>query len=183
MKLELSTVAALAALVASSPLAAPGDGVSAQRAPVASPLDPGAGNDQCIDSIAVAPVLNVTSAGYTLAGPAMNSLQVYSNGLVVISQQSPVGGGSQAQMFNLSPQRVKDLADQLEELEAGSQCDARHQVYDVPLTTVTVYSSGATSRAHSFSYWIAEGSQQPIADEIQNFIHDIALREAMNKAK
>lgn len=182
MKLEISTLAALALAVATGPLAAPGDGAVAQRAPLAQQID-STGTDTCIDSIAVAPVLNVTSAGYTLAGASMNSLQVYSNGLVVMSQQSPVGGGSQAQMFNIGPQRVRDLQIQLEELDADSQCDARTQVYDVPLTTVTVYGSGATSRAHSYSYWIAEGSQQPIEAEIQSFIHDIALREAMNRVK
>lgn len=187
MKIELSALAALALVAAaanSSPLAASAD-VRPYAGPPISDIGGSApgGADQCVDHIQVAPVLQMTHAGYTLTGPVMRSLHVDSSGLVIMSEQNPAGGGSSAQMFHVGPDRVRALAIQLEELEADSLCDARTQVYDVPLTTVTVFSGGADSRAHSYSYWLAEGGQRLVEEEITRFIMDVALREETAKRK
>lgn len=179
MKLELSTLAALAlAAAASAPAAPPAQGeiVSARRVADMQEIGGSAG-DACVDSIEVAPVLQMTRAGSTLLGPSMDSLMVYSNGLVIMCMQSPAGGGSSAQMFQVDPARISSLRFALEELEASRQCDARVQAYDLPLTTVTVFTGDADAKAHSYSYWIAEGGQRAVEDEIMSFVHDIALRE------
>ena len=178
MKIELSALAALAlvaAAVNTSPLAAPADIRPANSGPLGGPVDTSA---DCADRIKVAPVLQMTQAGYTLSGPFMRSLQVDSSGLVILSERNPAGGGSSARMLHVGPDRARGLSEGLRAMGAGSLCDANQQVLDLPLTTVTVHSGGADSAAHSYSYWIAEGGQQDVEAMITRFVSDALQTDA-----
>ena len=131
--------------------------------------------DQCVDSIRLAPVVQMTKAGDTLLGPSLSTVMIYSNGLVTMSSMDPLGGGSSAQMLHVAPQDVRDLEADLAEIGAASICDARITVYDVPLTTVSVSRGAADSMTHTYSYWLAEGRQADVESAILDFIMNAAL--------
>lgn len=183
MKIELSALAALAlvaAVVNTSPLAAPVDIRPADGGPLG---EPGDASTDCADRIKIAPVLQMTQAGYTLSGPILRSLQVDSSGLVILSERNPAGGGSSARMLQVGPERARALSEGLQALDASSLCDASQQVFDMPLTTVTVHSGGADSAAHSYSYWIAEEGQRDVEAMITRFVSDALQGDAQPRPR
>ncbi len=170
-KLALSALALAAAAfaVASAPLAEAEGEVKATAASLGphQQVTPSIG---CSDWIRMNPVVMRTSAGATLLGPTMSSIAIYSNGLVVMSEATGTGGASAAGQTYIDPLLVAELSRDIQALGAFRQCDETQQVYDVPLTTMTVFGRGPDALAHSYSYWIGTEDQRAIDAMVRDFI-------------
>lgn len=166
-RITLSSLALVAtSLLAYTAQPASADGVSVTQVGGIQPIDsPG-----CFDSIQSSPVVMMTTAGGTLAGPQMSSLVVYSSGVVIMSEASGHSGASAAGQTFVDPVHIQDLRNELRGLGSFQLCDEQQTVSDIPLTTVTVFSGEQSARAHSYSYWIGTGEHQDVQDAIQSFI-------------
>lgn len=171
-----SAIAAASLAGAALFLGSPAEGADAANASaqrIASASDLGG----CPDTIPMAPVVMMTTAGYTLAGSTLSTVTVYSNGLVTTSAASGATGGASAQQTMTDPVAVARLASELRAVGAFRACDQSVQVSDLPLTTMTVFRSGPAARSHSFSFWIAEGDASLAEDVVLDFIAAQVLPE------
>jgi hypothetical protein len=126
---------------------------------------------ECVDRLALSPVLMYSSAGSTLLGPQFDHITVYSNGLVLMAAAESHSKTMSARMAQVSAQSVVDLGRVLTGLGAGTLCDQAYDVSDVPLKTVSFGSSmGTDIRVHSFSYWLPTDQHGQIESAIEQWM-------------
>jgi len=126
----------------------------------------------CKNNLKVEPVLNVDVTGGTLAGPFHRRLTVYNNGLATVSKDiDSVFGGPDidADYTYVSAAAVSQLQSDLLTSGAFGLCDQSIIVFDVPLTTVTVFSGTTDAKAHTFSYWLGSGSYSGVQGVVSSF--------------
>jgi len=134
--------------------------------PVSIPQTDGIGfNTNCLPR---EPLLYYDVSGETLVGIYHRSLCVYSDGCVSVSKEiADLDGDAQLRM--LAPGAIADLRDQL--FEAGAQLlhDDCQPHSDMPMTTVTFFSTSADS-PNTYSYFSAEGGRAGVEQVINNFM-------------
>jgi len=139
------------------------------------PATGGSSASYCIDTIDSSHVLTRTVAGATLSGSIMESMTVYSNGLVVRCAWDGASERSHAEILVVDRSAVQDLALDLVTLGATRVCDSPLHVADVPATTVTFSDGGADAYSHSYTYQVATGDRERIADRIDQFVFQYVL--------
>ena len=119
------------------------------------------------------PILNFDVTGSTLLGPLHYRATVYSDGLVTGSDCGGFGGGNSGGTAAASTTSVKKLQEALIAAGGLTLGDQQLTVADVPLTTVTVFGPSrkdGTTKANTFSYWLATGAYSQIGALINEFL-------------
>jgi len=114
----------------------------------------------CGNSLPHEPVVVYEVTGGTLAGFLHVRFTAYSDGSASASSLSSFGGGESVADAAVSfpgPEAVAELLAELRAAGAFQLCDQDLIVSDLPLSTLTVLAPGSDARAHSSSYWSAEG--------------------------
>lgn len=136
-------------------------------------LHPDTATSSCVNAILHEPLLVYEVHGGTLAGPVDLNLIVFSDGQArwvdLTDADVPRGG-----VVNSDPEAVQDLVRDLERIGGALNCDAQGYVTDVPLHTLTLLGPGTNTRAHTFSWWLPEGSNGAIEPRIAQFMAEFA---------
>ena len=126
-----------------------------------------------IESIRQEPVVVFDETGGTFAGPVHLHLTVYNSGQASIAQtrwNDPDRSGSAA-VKTVPPEAVKELFVALQAAGAGSLRDNPRMAADVPLKTVTFFTTpGPNSGTNSFSYRVAERPYAQVEAILRRFI-------------
>lgn len=123
----------------------------------------------CDNLIAHEPVLLFELAGTTLIAQYDRTLTVYADGALKLADASTTGPG-QAIRAQTTPEVVNALKSALTQAGAAALCDDARGVTDVPLRTVTLLRGAQDARAHTFSYWLADGEYAQVDALIEGFI-------------
>lgn len=167
----ISTLAATAIAAAFVPTAAGGDdGITLTSSQVAAQSEIAVTPD-CLNRVRMAPVAIMTTAGPALAGPVTATTSIYSDGTVILSQFNAITGGSSVIRKQVPRAAVTNLQEDVLAFGALRQCDQPKRVADIPMTTLTVFTDGPTSIAHSVSYWLADGNLRFVEDRIVEFMN------------
>lgn len=131
----------------------------------------------CEDTIDSHPVLLRTTSGSTLFGAVLQSIAIYSDGLVVVSEAHGSKGASAATQVRVDPSLVEGLALSLREQGAFLECDEPPGPQDLPLTTTTVFGQGPDASSHTYSHRFGNDNQR----EIQSLVDDFLLLEVLSR--
>jgi hypothetical protein len=127
--------------------------------------------EPCPNSIPHEPVVIYEITGGTLASTVDRSLVVYNDGFARLSSAEDNGCPGRAQVAQVAPVAVKQLAQDLAQAGAFALCDATSVVTDVPLNTLTVCGGGTETVSHTFSWWLAPQTPYERAEQIlQDFL-------------
>jgi hypothetical protein len=124
---------------------------------------------QCPNLIVHEPLVLYDFSGSGFAGPIDIGLTVYNDGTARISQASQ-SFGNKAQVQFVGADNARQLANDISLLGAGLLCDVPSLVVDLPPTTVTILRGDTDSRAHTFTWYDANGPYAAINQRIQTFI-------------
>lgn len=116
------------------------------------------------------PLVIFDSSGSTLLGPTHKHLSVYSNGRVTLSQASGAPNSGRNVSTVINPTTANNFLLTLNRHGVFRLLDQEATVTDVPLNTVTVFNGSTDAAAHTFSYWLGNGTYQPIQTTIDAFI-------------
>ena len=103
------------------------------------------------------PIVIYDVNGYTLAGPLDLQMIVYGNGFARLSTTNTPDGEGKSQITTVSPTDANALLVALAKRGAFELCDDPSFVTDMPMSTLTVMKSDTTVRAHTYSWWVAQG--------------------------
>jgi hypothetical protein len=98
-------------------------------------------------------------------------LTVYSDGSARLSDISNIEA-PRVELAYPGPEAVSDLCLHIERWGGMLGCDATVRVMDVPLHTLTLLKGGPDARAHTFSWWVPEGSELAIEQLLGQFLAD-----------
>jgi hypothetical protein len=137
------------------------DSAPAIREPRTSPDNP----------IAHEPLLVYEVTGGTLVGPYDLQLTVYADGLARLASATQTKLGRTV-LRDVGPDAAHQLATELARAGAFFGGDQTQIVTDMPLSTLTILQGAPDSRAHTYSWWVPEGSNQTAPALLQSFIAD-----------
>jgi hypothetical protein len=103
------------------------------------------------------PIVIYDVNGFTLAGPLDLQMTVYGSGLARLSTTNAHNGEGKSQMTTVSQAEASRLLVALAKHGAFELCDDPSFVSDMPMSTLTVMKPDTTVRAHTYSWWVAQG--------------------------
>jgi len=121
--------------------------------------------------IAHEPLLVYEVTGGTLLGPYDLELTVYADGLARLASATQTKLGRTVTR-SVGPEAAHQLATELARVGAFFGGDQTQIVTDMPLSTLTILQGAPDSRAHTYSWWLPEGSNQTAPALLQSFIAD-----------
>lgn len=124
----------------------------------------------CPNVIAHEPIVVYEVSGSTLLGPTDLSLIVYSDGALRLSSSSANEGAGKIASAAIDAEDAAQLAADLVATSVGKGCDQNATVTDMPLKTLTLLRGDAHAKAHSHSWWTANGSEARAEFVLESFI-------------
>ena len=115
------------------------------------------------------PLVVYEVSGFTFAGAIDRELLLYQDGSARLSSATTGPNGS-SRLVVVPALDAIALLSSLSEAGAFQLADQTRTYSDTPLSTLTVMRPLTDARAHTFSWWSADGSYAPIEQLLNNFI-------------
>ncbi len=117
------------------------------------------------------PVLIFDVTGSSIAGPVHDSVVVYNNGLVSVSEfRMFQGNDGSTRTVSVPVKAVRRLSSALAAAGAFSLQDSAATFPDLPVTTISVLSGKTDAKAHTFSVTVGNAGHAAVQGIIQNFL-------------